>query len=155
GDWAKLTTVPANTQIFADRSLGGGLHISYRVRAISASGASDWSNVATVDVPTAAGLGAELKGRGFGSLLVGSAGPAQNVTLTNPGTAPLVIDSLALSGANPGDFSVTASATTIAPGEKLALSIVFNPSAAGNRSAVLTINSNAPGGPQTLELAGD
>src|SRR5438128_2629235 len=55
GDWATIAMVVASNQTFADGSLGGGLHFGYRVRAIGAGGASDWSNEATVDVPTVAG----------------------------------------------------------------------------------------------------
>src|SRR5205807_3296635 len=76
----------------------------------------------------------------FSSHTVSSASAAQVVTLSNPGSAPLAITSIGLSGANAGDFSQTNTcAAALAAGAKCSISVIFKPSAAGSRSATLTI----------------
>jgi hypothetical protein len=81
-------------------------------------------------------------------------------TLTNFGNAPLIFTAITIdAGANPGDFSIgpatTCSAQTpVAPSGTCALSVVFAPTAAGNRAASLTLFDNAAPGTQTLPLSG-
>src|SRR5207247_950941 len=82
----------------------------------------------------------------FGSLTVGSVSAAQTVTVTSTGTAPLMIQSVTLTGANPGDFRITAGDPgNVAEGASRAFSIVFAPRAVGARSATLEIRTDAPG----------
>jgi hypothetical protein len=64
-------------------------------------------------------------------------------TVENLGTAnTLNIASAVLSGANAADFAVTAFPPTVAAGASQTLTVTFTPSVAGNRNAVLTINSD-------------
>jgi len=68
-----------------------------------------------------------------------------NFTIENQGTvSPLTISSFALTGSAAADYTVTAptAPTTVNPSSNVALTISFNPSVAGTRSAVLTINNN-------------
>lgn len=68
-----------------------------------------------------------------------------NFTIENLGSAtPLNITSFVLSGAAASDYSVTApvAPTIVGAASSTALTISFNPSAAGTRSAVLTINND-------------
>jgi len=94
----------------------------------------------------------------FGNQLVGTTATAQVVTLTNSGNAPLTINSIALSGANSGDFTQTntcsGSNATLAANANCAISITFTPTVAGNRSANVTITDNAPGSPHIFSLSG-
>jgi probable HAF family extracellular repeat protein len=154
GDWAQIAQPSSSSSSYADSSLGGGTHFTYRVRAVGPGGPSAWSNEASVDVPTVAGVSLDATSHDFGTMTVGSQGAAQTITLTNNGNAPLTLGSLALSGPNAGDFTVTTSATTIAPGDKATLSITFSPAAPGLCKALLTINSNAPGTAATISLTG-
>ena len=41
----------------------------------------------------------------FGSISVGSTSAAQNITLSNPGTAALSVTGISISGTNSGDFA--------------------------------------------------
>jgi hypothetical protein len=81
---------------------------------------------------------------------------AQALTLTNTGTAPLVIGRLALAGANPGDYQIVqdSGGSPLAPGASRALTLRFTPQALGSRAARLTITDNAAGGQQTIGLSG-
>jgi hypothetical protein len=94
----------------------------------------------------------------FGNQTVGTTATAQVVTLTNSGNAPLTINSIALSGANSGDFAQTntcpGSNATLAASANCAVSITFTPTATGNRSANVTITDNAPGSPHIFSLSG-
>lgn len=66
-------------------------------------------------------------------------------TIENLGSVnPLSITSFSLSGPAAADYSVTAptAPSTVNPSSNVALTISFNPSVAGTRSAVLTINSD-------------
>lgn len=68
-----------------------------------------------------------------------------NFTIENQGTvSPLTISSFSLSGAAASDYTVTAptAPSTVNASSNVALTISFNPSIAGTRSAVLTINND-------------
>jgi uncharacterized repeat protein (TIGR01451 family) len=87
----------------------------------------------------------------FGTEIVGTTSSAKTVTLTNNGTATLTLGSIAISG----DFDqINTCSATIAPGASCTFSVTFTPSAAGNRAGVLTINSDAPDAPHTVDLTG-
>jgi hypothetical protein len=91
----------------------------------------------------------------FGNQQVSTTSAAQTVTLQNTGAAPLTVNSIAVTGANSGDF---AQANTCGPsvgaGASCTISITFTPSASGARSAAVTISDNAGTGTQTVGLTG-
>ena len=94
----------------------------------------------------------------FTGQLITTTSAAQTVTLTNSGTAPLTISSIALSGANIGDFSESntcpAPSATLAAGANCTISVVFKPTVTGNRVASVTVTDNANGSPQSISLTG-
>jgi hypothetical protein len=99
----------------------------------------------------------------FPDTAVGSTSPSQVLTLTNDGSAPLVLDTTPdatwLSGPAGADFLLpdttcpVAPAAGIAPGTSCTLSVAFAPLAVGLREGTLTIDSNAPG-VHTVALSG-
>jgi Protein of unknown function (DUF1573) len=82
----------------------------------------------------------------------------QNVTLTNAGSAPLLITSIAVTGTGGGDFSESNNCpmnpSTLAPGGYCNITVVFSPTASGMRNANLTITDNAPDSPEMVPLTG-
>ena len=85
----------------------------------------------------------------------GTTSTAQSVTLSNIGNASLSISNIALGGTNPGDFAQTNNcASSVAAGANCTISVTFTPTAAGSRSASLSITDNASGSPQTVSLTG-
>lgn len=94
----------------------------------------------------------------FGNQALNTTSPAQTVTLTNTGTGPLTIISIAASG----DFAATSTGTTACPitpatlavNANCTISVTFKPTAAGTRMGTLTIMDNAPGNPHTVPLTG-
>jgi hypothetical protein len=94
----------------------------------------------------------------FGSQRVGTTSAAQPVSLANTGTAPLSIGSIALAGANAGDFSQTSTCpfapATLAASASCTISVRFSPSAAGPRGASVQITDDASGSPRSVALSG-
>lgn len=82
------------------------------------------------------------------------------LVLTNRAATALTLNTLPITGANPGDFAVDATGTNCAPGRVLGtgancpLVVRFDPPQAGTRSGTLTINHSALGNPQTVALNG-
>ena len=92
----------------------------------------------------------------FPTTAQGSTSSAQTVTLTNSGTAPLHISSISPSGANFSDFNIASNncGGTNPVNASCTLSVVFSPVGDGLRTASITINDDAPGSRQSVELTG-
>jgi hypothetical protein len=87
----------------------------------------------------------------FGPQNVGTTSPAQGVTLSNAGSAPLEITGIVPTG----DFAQTNTCpSTLAIGAICTINVTFTPTAAGNRYGNVTIADNAGNSPQTLILEG-
>lgn len=87
--------------------------------------------------------------------VVGSTSAAQTVTVSNSGTAALVLSSLSFSGAQASEFAIgagstCAAGTSVAPGSSCSVSISFTPAATGSRTATLAIANN---GSATLSVS--
>ena len=82
----------------------------------------------------------------------------ETFTIQNTGTAALKLTGkprVAVSGANAGDFVVTAQpAATVAAGRSTAFRIKFCPSVVGLRTATVTIADNDGSGPFTFQIQG-
>jgi len=93
----------------------------------------------------------------FADTVVGVTSSVQSVTITNCGTAPLVLQTNAMvTGANAGDFIITVSTCgTVLTGNTCQVNVEFAPTAGGPRSADLEFLDNASGSPQLLSLTGN
>ena len=98
----------------------------------------------------------------FGSQKVGTTSAAQSVTLSNTGTAPLVISSIAFGGTNPGDYARTItcplSPSSLLGGTSCTIGVTFKPTAKTNASSATLIVTDDSGGinnsTQTVTLTG-
>ena len=93
----------------------------------------------------------------FPSQLVGTSSAQQTATLTNVGTAPLVITSVGVSGPGGLDFQQQNNCpanTVLSPGATCTISLTFMPTFSGSRAATLMVVDNAFGGSQALQLVG-
>jgi hypothetical protein len=95
----------------------------------------------------------------FSSQTTGVTSNQQTITFSNTGTSPFTITSIALGGANPGDFAISSSSCPLTPNQFNAMSncninVTFTPTAAGARTATITITDAAPGSPRTVTLSG-
>jgi hypothetical protein len=91
----------------------------------------------------------------FGAQQVGTTSSAQTVELTNTGKAILTISSITVTGTNGADFTETNDCGTSVPvGGTCTISVTFTPTAAGTRTATVSVADNAPDSPQSVMLTG-
>jgi YVTN family beta-propeller protein len=92
----------------------------------------------------------------FVSQQVNTTSAAQIVTLTNTGNAALSITSIAVTGANSGDYAQinTCGSSVAANNGNCTISVTFTPTALGTRTAAVTITDNATGSPHAITLGG-
>ncbi len=87
----------------------------------------------------------------FSGEVVGTTSPAQTITLTNSGNAPLAVTSIMPSG----DFAQTNTCgSSVAASASCSINVTFRPTAGGTASGALSISDNASGSPQSVELSG-
>jgi hypothetical protein len=93
----------------------------------------------------------------YGPQAVGTTSAAQTVTLTNTGTASLFINGVSVTGLDPLDFNRTNDqcvGLAVAAGSSCTITLVFNPTATGTRTATLSVLDTAAGSPQADLLSG-
>jgi mono/diheme cytochrome c family protein len=131
-------------------SRSGSLNIGHN--ATGSPGSVSLSGSATAAAAPAAALTASLA---FGSVNVGTTSTAQTATLSNTGTAALVLGLLTTGST---EFAISGG-TCVAGGSLAAagscsINLAFTPSAAGARSASLVVTHNASGGQSSASLSG-
>jgi hypothetical protein len=115
------------------------------------------TRIANFQLPGCAGGGISLSpaSLSFGSQVVGTTSAAQVVTLVNNQSTSLTISSIGFTGTNSGDFAQTNTcSSSVAAGGSCTISVTFDPTASGARSATLNVNDNASNSPQTVGLTG-
>lgn len=89
---------------------------------------------------------------------LGSSSAAQKFTVTNTSatsSAALVISSVTLTGANPGDYSLTHNCpSNLAVNATCTVTVIFTPTASGSRKANISVNDNESSGYDTDSLTG-
>jgi hypothetical protein len=78
------------------------------------------------------------------------------LTITNSGNTLLTVTGLAISGANPSDFTIVNNgcSASIAANASCVVTMKFTPLSTGNRSATLTVTDNVWNGSQRVSLSG-
>ena len=87
----------------------------------------------------------------FNGQAIGTTSPQQSVTLSNVGSAPVVLSGVAASGAF---AQINNCPTSIPVASSCTIRITFSPTVAGNLFGSITIHDNAAGSPQTIALSG-
>lgn len=91
----------------------------------------------------------------FAPQSVGTMSASHPITLSNTGNSSVAINQISVSGANAGDFSESHNCSSVlGTTSSCIISVTFNPTAAGNRSASILISDDAAGGPHTVVLTG-
>lgn len=91
----------------------------------------------------------------FPDTRVDLASSPQIITITNTGDGSLKIDSVQFAGTNSSDFSQTNTCgSELAKNASCTISIIFKPTAIGDRSAIIKIASNATESIKTANLSG-
>ena len=115
-------------------------------------GALSCGGGSSVQTPvTKPGVQLSFKSLTFSAQVVDSTSPAQVITLTNTGNAPLAITSILPSG----DFSQTNTCgSSVTASASCSISVTFTPTEGGPESGALSISNNAPSSPQSVALTG-
>jgi hypothetical protein len=87
----------------------------------------------------------------FASTTVSTTSAAQTITVTNPGTASVVIAAIQTTG----DFGQTSDCKTLLANGTCSINVTFSPSSAGARQGTLTLTDNATNSPQVVNLTGN
>ena len=94
----------------------------------------------------------------FPSRFVNTTSPApENIVLTNTGASTLTVSSLTFTGGNPTDFALSPTSpcgTSVAAAGTCTIGVTFTPSAAGARTANLSIADSSTDSPQIVALSG-
>jgi len=94
----------------------------------------------------------------FGTQLLATSSAASIVSVTNSTGSAATINSIAVAGANSGDFSVNPncpmSPNTLASGSNCTLQVTFTPTAAGPRKSSINISDSSGNSLQTVILTG-
>jgi len=91
----------------------------------------------------------------YGNQTVGMSSSPQSISLMNTGDIPLSFTSVTFTGADPTNFVQTNNCgTSLAGGATCTFLVTFTPTAAGTRSAALTLSDNAPSKLQKIPVSG-
>jgi hypothetical protein len=92
----------------------------------------------------------------FGNQAIRATSASQSVTVSNTGTAPLIINGIGLNGANPGQFNLQSNTCpgTLAVGANCTVTVAFRPTSRGNKTANLNIRVAAPAASKSVALTG-
>jgi Abnormal spindle-like microcephaly-assoc'd, ASPM-SPD-2-Hydin/Beta-propeller repeat/Protein of unknown function (DUF1573) len=91
----------------------------------------------------------------FGSEPTGVTSSPQTTVLTNSAPTTLDITSIAITGADSGDFAEKNNCGTYLPaGGSCNITVTFTPTDLGSRNADVSVTDNAPNSPQTVPLTG-
>jgi len=106
-----------------------------------------------IGIPTASVTPTSLT---FAVTTIGLKTAGQTVTVSNIGSGPLSISPPVIGGANPGDFAYTTTCgSALAAAAQCTITVAFYPTAAGSRSATLTVSDNSStGSVQSVTLSG-
>ncbi len=86
----------------------------------------------------------------FPAQAVSTTSAGQIIDLSNTGTGALIISGISTSG----DFMESNNCPSLDAGKVCEITVVFIPTATGNRTGTLTVVDNAPGSPHTVSLSG-
>ncbi len=150
---SSLTTQPVCTTTATNSSPAG----SY---PITCSGAVDAnytiSYVAGILTITATGLQGTMSlsttSLSFGNQVLNTTSGARSVTVTNTGTGPLNVSSVAASAEYAANSTCV---SALNPGGACTVNVTFTPTALGTQTGTVTVNSNASNGPQVVNLTGN
>jgi trimeric autotransporter adhesin len=125
----------------------------------NAAGGSSGSSLSGTGVALTPVFGMSPSMLGF-TQTVGTTSAAQTATISNTGTAALLLSAITIGGAQASEYQLAGGSScvaggTVAAGASCALNIAFAPTTAGTRSASVSISHNASGSPATLALNGN
>jgi len=108
-------------------------------------------SVASAPAPAIQVTGGPLN---FGNQTVNTTSGSLNLTVTNTGTANLVLGTPSFTTGTQFTFVTDPNGTVVTPGNSTTVSFTFTPTSAGAKNDTVLINSNAPGSAPAISLSG-
>lgn len=141
------------------RNLAAQAVISFAQTGNQSSGSAAIALSGTEATAAMPAVGLASTSLNFGSVNVGGSTTQPPVQLKNTGSAALSIASMGITGPNASDFAETStcplvSSGTLSAGASCTISVTFQPTAAGSRTASVVISDNANPPQQTIALSG-
>jgi hypothetical protein len=122
----------------------------------SAAGSPQTVALSGTGVNPAPGISLSSTSVSFSDQQVSTTSAARSVTLTNSGTAALTISGITVGGSNASNFAQTNTCgSSLAANASCTINVTFTPSAAGSRTASISIATNAVGSPHNIALSGN
>ncbi|HXT73909.1 MAG TPA: choice-of-anchor D domain-containing protein [Candidatus Angelobacter sp.] len=141
------------------RNLAAQAVISFAENSNQSTGTAAIALFGTEATAAMPAVGLATTSLNFGSVNVGGSTTQPPVQLKNIGSAALTIASIGITGPNASDFAETStcplsSSGTLSAGASCTISVTFQPTAAGPRTATVSIPDNANPPQQTIALSG-
>ncbi len=133
--------------------VGGGAAITPTATAARPTATPTAMATATVTATPAPLLQVSPSSLTFGTVIIGSPGPSQPVTLTNASSRAVTISSIVTSNVGAIYFS-SQCPTVLQPNAACTVSVSFAPQHPGPRSETVTITDTAANSPQVVSIAG-
>src|SRR5580704_14375499 len=149
---AGLTIQPGQNSSFTAKFLPTSTGSASGSVSISSNSPNSPMTIALTGTGTQPEIGAIPSSAPFGNVAVGNTN-SQTITLTNGGTANLIISQGSVSG---NGFKITGLSTplTITPGSNATFNAVFAPAGAGKVTGSISLANDAPSSPYTIALSG-
>jgi PKD repeat protein/uncharacterized protein (DUF2141 family) len=149
-----IARVNKPTVTYTNTGLSAGTYY-FKIAAEDSSGNRS-SASAQASATLAPGISLSSTSLAFGSVTVGGTPGQQTFTVSNTGTDTLRVSSMARTGADSAQFSVSPASLTIPPGSAAqTVTVTFAPTGGpGGRSATLSLAHNAAGSPSSVTLSG-
>ena len=153
-------TVPANSNSQTFMVTAGTVNTVTPVIVTATTGTNSVMGTFTeMPVLTLSSLSASCTGMpetcSFPGTQISVASAAIPLTLTNNTSSSVMIQSIAISGANPGDYSQTNNCPASLGGlASCTINVTFTPTQAGNRTATITATSTSPASSASIDLMG-
>jgi Abnormal spindle-like microcephaly-assoc'd, ASPM-SPD-2-Hydin len=149
---AGLTIQPGQNSSFAAQFQPTSTGSASGSISISSNSPNSPMTIALTGTGTQPEIGAIPSSAPFGNVTVGNAN-SQTITLTNGGTANLIISQGSVTG---NGFKITGLSTplTITPGSNATFNAVFTPAGAGKVTGTISLANDAPSSPYTIALSG-
>ncbi|HLW99473.1 MAG TPA: choice-of-anchor D domain-containing protein, partial [Candidatus Acidoferrales bacterium] len=94
----------------------------------------------------------------FGTFGIGQTSFTEPVTLSNYSGATITVNTISLTGTNPGDFAQTSTCGTLpaalANGASCIIHVTFSPTAQDLRTAMVSVDDTGAGSPHTMSVSG-
>jgi hypothetical protein len=149
---AGLTIQPGQNSSFTAKFLPTSTGSASGSISISSTSPNSPMTIALTGTGTQPEIGAIPSSAPFGNVAVGNTN-SQTITLTNGGTANLIISQGSVSGSG---FKITGLSTplTITPGSNATFNAVFTPTGAGKVTGSISLANDATSSPYTIALSG-